>query len=74
MGEVAARQYAKLLGVVYGVITIAGFAQGPGKLLNLFLVNTADNYLHVLLALIFLYTGFATYRAVDRYDRTARAI
>lgn len=52
------RMVAKVFGVVYALVAVLGLVMGEGLLLGLIEVNTADNYLHVLLALVLLYAGF----------------
>lgn len=52
-----ARLYFKVFGVVYGLVTILGFVQG-GSVLGLFMVNMADNVLHLVIAAAALYIGF----------------
>ena len=49
--------YFKVFGVVYGIVTVAGFVQGS-TVLGLIGVNMADNVLHLLIAAIALYAGF----------------
>ncbi len=49
--------YAKVFGVVYGVVAILGFLL-PSPLLGLVTVNMADNLLHVVLAVVLLAIGF----------------
>lgn len=48
----------KVLGVVYLLVTILGFAMN-GDILGLMMVNMADNVLHLALAAVLLYFGFA---------------
>jgi uncharacterized protein (UPF0333 family) len=56
----AARAYALGLGTVYLAVTIWGFAIGDGEvILNLIPINTADNILHLLLAVAGLLAGAA---------------
>lgn len=51
----------QVFGVVYALVTIIGFMVGDGgHLLGLFHVNTADNFLHLVLTAAFLYFGFGT--------------
>lgn len=51
----------QVFGVVYALVTVIGFISGDGgTVLGLFHVNTADNFLHLVLALTFLYFGFGT--------------
>jgi uncharacterized membrane protein HdeD (DUF308 family) len=60
MGESSAKTYAKVFGVIYLLVTILGFVMGTEEdLLGLMQINTADNYLHVLLTLVLLYVGFS---------------
>ena len=49
----------KVMGVVYGLVTVLGFLAGDGgSVLGLIPVNTADNLLHIVLTATFLYFGF----------------
>lgn len=48
----------KVLGIIYLLVAILGFI-GDGNVLSLFVVNTADNVLHLVIAIIFLWAGFA---------------
>lgn len=51
----------QVFGVVYALVTVLGFIAGDGgSVLGLIPVNTADNFLHLLLAVAFLYLGFGT--------------
>lgn len=57
--ERSARVYFQVIGIVYALITIIGFAVGSGGyVLGFLLVNTADNFLHLVIALVALYLGF----------------
>ncbi len=56
--ESAAIMFNKVFGIIYALVAILGFV-AMSFMQTLINVNTADNYLHVLLALIFLYLGFA---------------
>lgn len=56
-GESQARKFALILGVVYALVTILGFLTGDGKILGLITVNGADNWLHLVLAVVFLIVG-----------------
>ena len=49
--------YFRAFGVVYGLVTIVGFVQGT-TVLGLFVVNTPDNFLHLLIAVVALVIGF----------------
>jgi hypothetical protein len=56
-----ARAYALGLGAVYAVVTVLGFVAGDGdEIFNLLPVNTADNVLHLLIAIAGLGAGLAT--------------
>jgi hypothetical protein len=60
MGSAAgARAYALGFGAVYLVVTIIGFIDGE-TVLNLFPVNTADNFLHLAIALTGIAAGLAS--------------
>lgn len=58
-----ARLYFRIFGIIYGVVAVIGFANSG----NLFLmhVNMADNWLHLVIALVALYIGFLYKRAAD---------
>lgn len=51
--------YAKVFGVIYGLVAILGFMVGDGDVLGFFNVNQADNVLHLAIAASALYVGFA---------------
>jgi hypothetical protein len=66
-----ARAYALGLGVVYLLVTLLGFIAGDGEeILNLIPVNTADNFLHLLIGIAGIGAGLAT-PARERYPATA---
>lgn len=58
--QLYSRWYLILLGLVYGVVTILGFA--TGEIAGLFMVNAADNYLHLAIAAVCLIVGFGSRR------------
>lgn len=59
-GPDATRLFAKVFGVVYGLVTILGFIQGSGaKVLWIINVNQPDNILHLVIAAVLLYVGFS---------------
>ena len=67
-GASASRQYALVFGVVYLLVAIWGFAIGDGEeILGFLPVNTEDNVLHLLIALL----GLAAY-AVSGETRAPR--
>lgn len=53
----------KIVGIVYGLITILGFLMIGDKesvtILGLFDVNHADNWLHLVLSILMIWTGFS---------------
>ncbi len=52
----------KIFGVVYLLVAILGFFTAPsgtGLLLNTVAINSADNWLHVVLGVVVLLLGFA---------------
>lgn len=52
-----AAAYNKIIGAVYALVTVLGFVFFS-VFADLIALNTADNYLHLLLALVFLAVGF----------------
>lgn len=56
-GESQARMFALVLGIVYALVTVLGFLGDGDKILGLISYNSADNWLHLLLAVIFLIFG-----------------
>ena len=55
----AARMYFRVFGIIYALVAILGFFTGDGLLLGLISHNTADMWLHVLIAIVALALGFA---------------
>ncbi len=51
----------KIVGVIYAIIGILSFfvLNADGMWLGIFVVNTADTWLYIVLAVIMLYAGFA---------------
>ena len=61
LATTAARQYALGLGAIYVVLAIWGFIIGDGhSLLGFIPVNTADDFLHLILGVLGLAAGVAT--------------
>ena len=58
-GEDYARLYAKVFGVIFGLVTVLGFMVGEGEVFSVINVNQADNVLHLAIAASALYVGFA---------------
>jgi uncharacterized membrane protein HdeD (DUF308 family) len=55
--ESAARKFSQWFGIIYAIVAILGFAV-PSFMVKLVNTNAADNWLHVIFALIFLALGF----------------
>lgn len=49
----------KVFGVIYLLVAIIGFFSSTGSILGLFMANTADNWLHLVLAVLFLWGGMS---------------
>lgn len=56
-GETEARTFSLVLGVIYLLITVLGFIQGNGQLLGIVAINNADNFLHLIFAVVLLGLG-----------------
>ena len=57
--EAAAAMFLKVFGAVYALVAVLGFTVvTDGKILGLIQTNTADNWLHVVLAAALLGSGF----------------
>lgn len=54
----AARAFFVIFGLVYAVVAVMGFMMGEGMLFNMIAINTADNYLHAVIAAFCLIIGF----------------
>lgn len=50
--------YFQIFGVVYAAVAILGFVYGDQPILGLVANNTADTWLHVVIAIVALYLGF----------------
>ena len=56
----AGKTFLKVIGIIYLLIAIIGFFTGEGSMLLGFIeANNADDWLHLVLAVIFLWGGFA---------------
>jgi len=53
-----ARLYFKVFGIIYALVAILGFVFG-GEVFGM-MMNTADNLLHVVIAVVALWAGFGT--------------
>jgi hypothetical protein len=67
--EKYAKLYFQVFGSVYALVTVIGFIQKT-TVLGIFHVNTADNFLHLVLAVAILGIGFGLKAATPK---TARA-
>lgn len=65
-GEYQARQFAKVFGVIYGLLAIAGFFIADEYYFGFLRTNTADDWLHLFLAAAFLYLGYSRVYGVHR--------
>jgi hypothetical protein len=62
MGPDSSRVISQIIGVVYLLVAILGFAL-PTLMDQLLVINTADNLLHLVTAILALYIGFVSPRA-----------
>src|SRR5712691_8397643 len=54
----ASRTYLRIFGIVYALVAVLGFYYGDQPLLGLIANNTADVWLHIVIAVVSLYLGF----------------
>src|SRR6266542_452310 len=52
------RTFFHIFGIIYAVVAVLGFYYGDNALLGIISNNTADTYLHVVLAVVMLFLGF----------------
>lgn len=57
--EYASKLYFRIFGVIYAAVAVLGFFSGDKDLLGVVANNSADNYLHVAIAVVSLYLGFS---------------
>lgn len=70
----AARQYALWLGIVYLIVAVWGFIIGSGdSILGFIPINTADNFLHLILGALGVLAAMATPRTAARRDAAVTA-
>lgn len=69
----AAKLGFRFFGIIYGLITLVGFVMIPdgGSLFDIFDMSSADHYLHLLLALVFVYLGFLSHAGAIRLPEMA---
>ena len=53
----AAQMYFRIFGIVYAIVTVIGFIQGD-SFLGMMATNTADNILHLVIAVVALWLGY----------------
>ena len=58
-GAGAARKYFQIFGVVYLLVALIGFVYGNSPIMGVMEHNTADIGLHIAIAAVALYFGFA---------------
>lgn len=58
--EKLSRMYFKVFGIVYALVTVLGFVYGDKSILGLVANNMADTFLHLAIAAVSLYLGFAS--------------
>ena len=56
-GDAGASMIAKVMGIVFALVAILGFL-APDLMADLLAIDMADNWLHVVLAIVFLWIGF----------------
>lgn len=58
-GAKTAKMFLQVIGVVYAIVAILGFMSGDEPVLGFISNNMADTWLHVVIAVVALYYGFA---------------
>lgn len=56
--ESGSKSWFQIFGVIYGLVAILGFVYGDDKILGFLTNNTADTWLHLVLAAVLLAIGF----------------
>jgi len=56
----SSRVYFQIFGIVYALVAILGFFYGDGDILGIVSSNLADTILHIVIAAVALYFGFAS--------------
>ena len=62
-GEAQAKLFGKVFGIVYALVAVLGFLLPGGDIFGLMTVNMADNVLHIVLAIVFLWVGFGSMKS-----------
>ena len=61
MGDASARLWSKIFGYFYVLVALVGFlTPADASMLGFMSVNTAVNFLHLVMGAVFLYFGYAT--------------
>lgn len=55
-----AKTFFKIFGVIYAIVALLGIFMGGDMILGFLAHNMADMWLHIVIAVVFLYFGFAT--------------
>jgi hypothetical protein len=55
------RTFFQVFGIIYAVVALSGFYYGDNTLLGIISNNTADTWLHVVLAVVMLFLGFGAF-------------
>lgn len=63
-GEKYCKTYLQVFGVIYAVVFLFGIFT-TGKILGLVASNTADDILHLIIAVVLLYGGFGKMKAME---------
>lgn len=63
-GDAAMKMFGKIFGIVYLLVAVIGFAM-DGDIFGLMRTNMADNVLHLVLGLVFVYFGFMAKSATE---------
>ena len=69
-GAGAARKYFQIFGIVYALVAVIGFFYGNTPILGMMEHNVADIGLHLAIAAVALYLGFAARDTVTTDRRT----
>lgn len=59
-GEAQAQMFFKVFGVLYGLVAVLGFFGGDMAVLGFVSNNTADTWLHIVIAVVALWLGFGS--------------
>ena len=68
VSEIFAIRTIQTFGIIYLIIAILGLLMGNGMLLGLIEINTWDNILHIVIAVVVLYLGFGVLKNKSNRD------